>query len=116
MLKRIHLLGIAATIVCAACSSNTKDDEADSSEATIASETGQAYALPADVLATAKPLIGGSLYSKPDFESSSLVRFDTTQLIQLLDTTNVLFFKARINRNQENYTGYISKAIIPEQL
>ncbi|WP_235925827.1 hypothetical protein [Pontibacter burrus] len=112
MQKLIYLLGIMATIACIACSSDNSKPEPE----TIAAHEGGTYALPADVLATAKPLIGGSLYSEPDFESVSLMHFDTAQLIQLLDTSNVMFFKARIYRNKENYTGYISKAIIPEQL
>lgn len=116
MQKPIYLLGLTATIACIACSPDNSKPEQNEVPETIAMEDGGTYALPADVLATAKPLIGGSLYSEPNFESVSLIYFDTAQLIQLLDTSNVMFFKARIYRNKENYTGYISKAIIPEQL
>ncbi|MBB6609901.1 hypothetical protein H7F15_02520 [Pontibacter sp. Tf4] len=114
MQKLICLLSLTATIACTACNNNNQAD-ADGTSA-VAEAGEETYALPADVLTTAKPLIGGSLYSHPDFKSVSLVLFDTSQVIQLLDTSDALFFKARINRNHENYTGYISKAILPEQL
>lgn len=105
-LTYVLLFIVGASLV--GCNGNTPDAPASGSTDT--------YALPADVVATAKPLIGGILYSKPDFKSTTLVQFDTSQVIQLLDTSETMFFKARINRNQENYTGYISKAIIPERL
>ncbi|NDK56799.1 hypothetical protein GWO68_12800 [Pontibacter sp. BT213] len=100
-------------MACTAC--QTEIEKQDTSEATIASETGMPPVLPADVLYVTKPLIKGELYSKPDFDSPTLAHFDTSQQIQLLDTTGTLFLKARIDKNAESITGYISKAIVPEQ-
>ena len=113
MRKLIALLSITATIVCTAC--QTENRHQDTSEATIASETGAALPQPADVVAVTKPLISGELFSNPDFSSAKLISFDTAQHIQLLDTSGALFMKARVTRNSETFTGYISKAIIPEQ-
>lgn len=114
MQKLTYVVSIALSIACTACQTEVKKQ--DTSEATIASETGMPPALPADVLSVTKPLIGGELYSKPDFDSPTLAYFDTAQQIQLLDTTGVMFLKARIDKNAETFTGYISKAIVPEQL
>lgn len=85
--------------------------EADSSEITVASETGS---LPADVLYATRPLIGGDMYKSASFEAPSLLHFDTTQLIHVLDTTDVMFVKARVQRDTAAYTGFVSKAILPE--
>jgi len=112
MRKLIALLSITVTIACNAC--QTESRHQDTSEATIASETG-APLPPADVVAVTKPLISGELFSNPDFSSAKLVSFDTAQHIHILDTTGALFMKARVTRNSTSYTGYISKAIIPEQ-
>ncbi|WP_162428359.1 SH3 domain-containing protein [Pontibacter pudoricolor] len=114
MQKLANALIIAATIVCQACQ---PDGEAQNiSEATIASEAGKPTPLPDDVLSVTKPLIGGILYSEPDFNSPTIAHFDTAQQVQLLDTTDALFVKVRLSKNAETYTGYISKAILPEQL
>lgn len=113
MHRLISILPIALILAGTACQSNT--EKQDTSEATIATETGMPPVLPADVLSVTKPLIGGELYSKPDFDSPTLAHFDTAQQIQLLDTTGVMFLKVRIDKNAETFTGYISKAIIPEQ-
>ncbi|WP_222619655.1 MULTISPECIES: hypothetical protein [Pontibacter] len=113
MPRMIYIVSIAATIACTAC--HSEPNNPDTSEATIASETGKPVALPTDVLLVTKPLIGGELYSKADFDSPTLTHFDTSQQIQLLDTTDVLFMKARLDKNSETFTGYISKAILPEQ-
>jgi len=72
--------------------------------------------LPADVLLVTRPLINGQLYSRPSFEGTSLVHFDTTQQIQVLDTTsNAIFVKARIRKDTAAFTGYVSRAILPEK-
>ncbi|MEJ8757807.1 hypothetical protein WG947_12410 [Pontibacter sp. H259] len=113
MQKLIAVVSIAATIGWAACQSETKPQGA--GRGLIDSKTGAVVPTPADVLAVTKPLISGELFSNPDFSSTKLVYFDTAQHIQLLDTTGALFMKARITRNSETFTGYISKAIIPEQ-
>jgi hypothetical protein len=110
MQRLIGVLQIAILLAGAACQTNT--EEQDTAEETISSEAGT---LPADVLSVTKPLINGQLYSKPDFDSPALAHFDTAQQIQLLDTTGMLFLRARIDKNKETFTGYISKAIIPEQ-
>ena len=114
MQKLTYVVSIAVSIVCTAC--QTEVEKQDTSEATIASETGVPATMPADVLSVTKPLISGELYSKPDFDSPTLTRFDTTQQIQLLDTADTMFIKARIDKDAENFTGYVSKAILPEQL
>jgi hypothetical protein len=111
MQKLANALIIAATIVCQACQSD--GEQQNTSEATIAGEPVQ---LPDDVLSVTKPLIGGILYSEPDFNSPTITHFDTAQQVQLLDTADALFIKVRLSKNAETYTGYISKAILPEQL
>ena len=113
MQKLIAVISIVATIACVACQPETKQQ--DTSDTTRTGETGAVLPQSADVVAVTKPLISGELFSSPDFSSKKLVSFDTAQYIQLLDTTGTLFMKARVNRNSETFTGYISKAIIPEQ-
>ncbi|TPE45313.1 hypothetical protein [Pontibacter mangrovi] len=106
-------LTFAAFLFCA-CSSNNGELQ-EQEKATVASETGQAMPLPADVLYSTKSLINGKLYSKPDFKASPLAYFDTSQSIQVLDTTHTLFAKARIRRDTVQYVGYVPKTILPEQ-
>ncbi|GGG08229.1 hypothetical protein GCM10011323_10960 [Pontibacter amylolyticus] len=95
----------------AACNSEHRSTEVDGSEATVASETG---GLPADVLYATRPLMGGEVYRTASFQAVSLLRFDTTQVIQVLDTSDVMFVKARVHRDTTAYTGFVSKAILPE--
>lgn len=78
----------------------------------IRSENGQELA--DDVLAVTKPLISGELYNRPDFESISLTRFDTSQEIQVLDTTDAVFSRVRIRKDTEELVGFVAKAILPE--
>ncbi|SIT90389.1 hypothetical protein SAMN05444128_2279 [Pontibacter indicus] len=103
------MLAIFASL--AACNSEQRSTEVDGSEATVASETGE---LPADVLYATRPLMGGEVYKTANFQGGSLVHFDTTQLIQVLDTTDVMFVKARVHLDTTAYTGFVSKAILPE--
>ncbi len=84
------------------------------SEATVASETGIAAPLPSDVLSTTKSLVSGDFYRSPDFKSQKIASFDTSQLIHVLDTTNALFIKARMQKDSASVTGFVSKAILPE--
>ncbi|WP_051080632.1 hypothetical protein [Pontibacter roseus] len=109
------------TLTLAACSllSSCRDGERgnlvrDESETTVASETGAAIAYPADVIYATKPLISGEVYKTASFQGISLVHFDTTQVIQVLDTVDEVFVKARIQRDTAAYTGFVSKAILPE--
>ncbi|QCR25124.1 hypothetical protein C1N53_16510 [Pontibacter sp. SGAir0037] len=76
--------------------------------------TADGSEVPADVMFTTKPLISGDLYNQPSFESTSLVRFDASQEIQVLDTTDAIFIKARIAKDTTEITGFIAKAILPE--
>ncbi|MBF8964313.1 hypothetical protein I0P70_13750 [Pontibacter sp. FD36] len=102
---------LAIFVSLTACNSEQRSMEADDSEATVASETG---GLPADVLYATRPLIGGEVYKTASFQANSLLHFDTTQLIQVLDTTDAMFVKARVHRDTAAYTGFVSKAILPE--
>ncbi|MBF9251703.1 hypothetical protein I2I11_00185 [Pontibacter sp. 172403-2] len=98
------------------CNRNRNVAEYTSSAATDASEAGVAPPLPADVLLVTRSLINGQLYSRPSFEGMPLVHFDTTQLIQVLDTSsNAIFVKARIRKDTAAFTGYVSRAILPEE-
>lgn len=116
MRKTLLLGALAILLGTVACRENNRANlEEDGSEATVASETGKAPPLPADVLIVAKPLISGQLYSKPNFESASIASFDTTQQIYILDTTDAIFVKARIRKDTSSFTGYVSRAILPEQ-
>jgi len=105
---------LVALFLCLACNSEKGNIEADGSEATVASETGTAIALPADVIYVTKPLISGEVYRTASFQAASLTRFDTTQTIQVLDTSDAVFVRARIQKDTAAYTGFVSKAILPE--
>jgi hypothetical protein len=104
----------AACLLGTSCNSKQASMEADDSEATMASETGSAIPLGPDVIYATKPLMGGEVYKSASFQAASLVYFDTTQLIQVLDTTDAMFVKARIQKDTAAYTGFVSKAILPE--
>ncbi|GAB3193980.1 hypothetical protein ABID22_000378 [Pontibacter aydingkolensis] len=114
---RILLLsGIIIVLLATACRENNREAiEQDSSEATMASETGKETPLPSDVLFATKPLIGGELYSKPDFQSTPVASFDTSQSIHILDSTHAIFVHARIRKDTSILTGYIPKTILPEK-
>lgn len=103
-----------ACLLGTSCNSKRGNMEADESEATMASETGAATPLGPDVIYATKPLIGGEVYKTASFQATSLVYFDTTQLIQVLDTSDAMFVKARIQKDTAAYTGFVSKAILPE--
>lgn len=96
-----------------ACSGGSSHEEGQE-EAIIASETGQPTPLPADVIYSAKPLINGKMYDQPNFEANSVAYFDTAQQIHILDTSNIMFVKARIQKDTSSYTGYVPKTILPE--
>lgn len=116
-MKKLLIYGVlVALTLTMSCNQNRDAAEHSSSEATDASETGIMPPLPADVLLITRPLINGQLYSRPSFEGIPLVRFDTTQQIQVLDTTsNTIFVKARIRKDTTAFTGYVSRAILPEE-
>ncbi|MDO6390467.1 hypothetical protein Q4E40_10050 [Pontibacter sp. BT731] len=105
----VCMLAIFASLT--ACNSEQRSMEVDGSEATVASETGE---LPVDVLYATRPLMGGEVYRTASFQAASLLHFDTTQVIQVLDTSDVMFVKARVHRDTAAYTGFVSKAILPE--
>lgn len=105
-------------IISTACRDSSRVLERDASDATIASETGSTVApdtVPADVIDVTKALINGVMYDEPNFESKQITRFDPTHKIYLLDTTGIMFAKARIYKDATTYTGYVSKAILPEK-
>ncbi|MBD1398123.1 hypothetical protein H9Q13_13190 [Pontibacter sp. JH31] len=104
----------AACLLGTSCNTERGKMEADESEATMASETGAASQLGPDVIYVTKPLIGGEVYKTASFQATSLVYFDTTQLIQVLDTLDAIFVKARVQKDTTMYTGFVSKAILPE--
>jgi hypothetical protein len=81
----------------------------------MANRTDSKTPLPADVLLVTKPLISGQLYEKPSFESPTVISFDTSQVIQVLDTTHNIFVKARIRRDTTSRVGYVPKTILPEK-
>jgi len=116
-MKKFLLSGVLVALTLAvSCNQNRNAAEHISSDATDASEAGITPPLPADVLLVTRPLINGQLYSRPSFEGMPLVHFDTTQQIQVLDTaSHAIFVKARIRKDTAAFTGYVSKAILPEE-
>jgi hypothetical protein len=114
-MKTTLLTCLAVAILAGtSCSKQRSNMEADGSEATVASETGAQVPLGPDVIYATKPLINGEVYKTASFQATSLMHFDTAQLIQVLDTSNAMFVKARIQRDTAAYTGFVSKAILPE--
>ena len=101
--------------IVAACNSGSGNAEEGTSEATVANKAGTKTPIPPDVLLVTKPLISGEMYTTPNFKSVSLVSFDTSQAIHVLDTTHTLFVKARLMRDTTTFTGYVSRTILPEE-
>jgi len=105
-------------IMFSACRENNRTLEHDASQATIESETGITNAttvLPPDAVGVTKALINGALYDAPSFEANEITRFDTSQPLFLLDTTDIIFVKVRLIKDSTRYTGFVSKAILPEK-
>jgi len=105
----------AAVLGTSSCNDRGSAIGHDGAEATIANETGASAPLPKDVIYTSRSLISGKLYARPSFEGTVLAHFDTTQQLYVLDTTNNIFVKARLLHDTATQTGYIPKAILPEQ-
>lgn len=97
------------------CSENPDKRQSHDDAATVASETGRRIPLPDDVMYATKPLIGGQVYSHPDFRSQTVAYFDTSQQIHVLDASDAMFVKARIQQDTSSYTGYVTKTILPER-
>lgn len=107
---------ITLIVATVACRDSSRALEQDASQATIASETGTSNpANAADVLVVSKALISGELYESPSFESTVITQFDTSQQLFLLDTTDIMFVKARLFKGNKAHTGFVSKAILPEK-
>ena len=115
-MRKILVSGIFALLLCVvSCREGGRETiEQDSSEATVASETGEQAPLPADVIMVTKPLISGELYASPAFDSKTITSFDTSQQVQVLDTSHNIFVRARIRKDTISMTGYIPKTILPE--
>ncbi|MFD2513061.1 hypothetical protein ACFSRY_04235 [Pontibacter locisalis] len=111
----IPFLSVLLLSVASCRDSSHEEIEQDASEATVASETGEQAPLPADVIMVTQPLISGELYASPAFESKSITSFDTSQQIQVLDTSHNIFVRARIRKDTISMTGYIPKTILPEK-
>ncbi|MCC9166476.1 hypothetical protein [Pontibacter harenae] len=114
MKNLLWAVGFAGIIlIVASCSSRSIEE--DTSEATVANETGATAPIPSDVLLVTKPLVSGKIYTQPDFESQELASFDTSQTIHVIDTTHNLFVKARLVRDTTNVIGFVSRTILPEE-
>lgn len=114
-MRKILTSGLFIILLLAfACQGGENSVADDNSEATIASETGTTP-LPPDVLALTKPLINGALYNRPNFDAQMITHFDTSQQIQVLDTTDNMFIRARITKDTTELTGFVPRAILPEE-
>ncbi len=107
------MLYMAFMLLAAACNQKTGKAENNRLNTVAAPEASEPVA--ADVLLVTHSPISGQLYSQPSPSGVPLIRFDTTQRIQVLDTTSDgVFAKARIRRDTTTLTGYIYKTILPE--
>ncbi|WP_187264001.1 hypothetical protein [Pontibacter beigongshangensis] len=91
-------------LLSSACSNTSTTDE----------RTAADHSLPADVISITKPLVGGQLYDEASFEGATLTSFDNAQDLQILDTSDVIFTKVRVRKEEKVYVGFIPKAILPE--
>lgn len=116
-IRKVLVPGFFALLLCVvSCREGGRETiEQDTSEATVANETGEQAPLPADVIMVTKSLISGKLYASPAFESKAITSFDTSQQIQVLDTSHSIFVRAQIRRDTISMTGYIPKTILPEE-
>ena len=117
-MRKSLLLGVLVTLTMAVGCNRNEDtaEENHYSDAAAAGEADNVMPLTADVLLVTRALINGQLYSQPSFEGVPLARFDTAQQIHVLDTTSdIIFVKARIRKDTVVLTGYVSKAILPEE-
>jgi hypothetical protein len=98
-----------------ACNDHNRFKAQDDAEATIANETGAQAPLPKDVIYTSSSLINGKLYARPSFDGTIISHFDTSQQLHIIDTSDNVFVKVRLQQDTALHTGYVSKAILPEQ-
>lgn len=111
-MKAILLVVLSAVLVSVSgCRENSGNGDA--SGEIPGSEAGAG--IPADVLLVTNAIVDGELYSRPSFNGISLTHFDTSHQIQVLDTTDQLFVKARLIKDTTAFMGYVSKAILPEK-
>jgi hypothetical protein len=115
-MRKLLLTGFLIVFLSVSCRERNRETmEQDSSEATMASEIGTDIPRAADVMLVTQPLIGGELYTSPDFKSTALAQFDTAQHIHVIDTTHPIFVRARIKKENTTLTGYIPKTILPDK-
>lgn len=111
------LLVSAASLCLLAChDSSTAGNHAEEAETKISSAASKLLPMPKDVLYTSRSLISGSLYARPSFDGTVLARFDTSQQLYVVDTTDNIFVKAHLLQDTSLQTGYVPKAILPERL
>lgn len=109
------LTSFAALLVASSCNDNSDSVGHDGAEATIANETGTAAPLPNDVVYSSRALISGKLYARPSFDGTVLAHFDTSQQLHIIDTASNIFVKVRLLHDTSSQTGYVPRAILPEQ-
>jgi hypothetical protein len=114
-MTRLTLVSLLCTILLSTACREGSRAEQDESEAIINSETGKLLTLPSDAVGVTKALINGILYKDPSFRANTITLFDTSQQLFLLDTTDIIFVKVRLMKDTTAYTGYVSKAILPEK-
>ncbi|WP_175537481.1 hypothetical protein [Pontibacter akesuensis] len=107
------LLLVLALLLLGACSGDSTGTN--TQEQVDNARIDQAPPLPPDAIYATRPLVSGKLYSRPDFKASTVVYFDTSQQVYILDTANVMFAKARMRKDTTSHTGYIPKTILPER-
>lgn len=111
----IAFTAFAALLVAFSCNDSSHSVGQDNAEATIASETGTPAPLPNDVIYSSRALISGKLYARPSFDGTVLAHFDTSQQLHIIDTAGDIFVKVRLLHDTSSQTGYIPRAILPEQ-
>ncbi|PRY04632.1 hypothetical protein CLV24_13438 [Pontibacter ummariensis] len=107
------LLFVVPLTITSCGANNDAVDEAEMASTPVAEE--ESVRLPADVLYATKPLINGKLYNHPDFDSKVVAYFDTAQQIQVLDASDNVFVRARLQQDTSLQIGYLPKAILPER-
>ncbi|MFT2007146.1 hypothetical protein ACMA1I_00590 [Pontibacter sp. 13R65] len=105
MKSLLILYSVLFILLLTGCGGKSTDDQAN---------TTNRKELPADVISITKPLIGGQLYDEASFEGATITSFESSQDLQVIDTSDVIFTKVRVKKEEKEYVGFIPKAILPE--
>lgn len=110
------LPALAAFFYLTACQPSETRQEAGGIPEAATPANPPAPVLPPDVVWLGYTSEETKLLSDADFGAPTILTIDPLSTIEVLDTTNFFFVKARINSKGQDVTGFIDKVYLSENL